>query len=450
MVDTLASVRFDLLAAAADDPHLAQDIQQIRDLRQQIDNLRSQLGNRGYESSDETREHQRGLYATLRQLQQQENALWENLSYKYPALTATQQAPALTVMDAQRLARELDATLVEYYIHTGMVCAFVVTTEDVQYVTLSLVMTNKLVEKMIDWILKMDTTLRNSPMLMGKPLYDWYEAVIIPLRDYLPVGGRVVLAPYMALNLFPFSAARDPQTGHYLCEDYQLAFVPSLASLWVMHQQAAKVQRIELDSEIPHLINVAFAHKPGHPSHLPTLVPSTRSLAESFAPQVKELYQSDATPDAVIRLAQQQRSTVHILHIAAHGEFDMDIHEQSGLELAGGYLTVQRIVSEMPLQQTRLVTLAACLVGRTSVEQSGEAVGITQAFLTAGAKSVVTALWSVEVNATMALFQAFYQQIRAGYPPAVAMRKAMAEIRNTSGWEHPYYWAAWQVYGLAF
>ncbi|NJN65905.1 MAG: CHAT domain-containing protein [Chloroflexaceae bacterium] len=61
----------------------------------------------------------------------------------------------------------------------------------------------------------------------------------------------------------------------------------------------------------------------------------------------------------------------------------------------------------------------------------------------------MTALWSVEVNATMRLFQAFYHRIRAGEPPAVAMRGAVEEIRR-EGWEHPYYWAAFQVYGLAF
>jgi CHAT domain-containing protein len=157
------------------------------------------------------------------------------------------------------------------------------------------------------------------------------------------------------------------------------------------------------------------------------------------------LYNSDATPNAVIVRA----PTHNVIHIACHGWFDDDNPEHSGLALAGGWLTVQRIITELRLENTHLVTLASCLGAKADAKHSGEIMSITHALMTAGAQSVVSALWSVEVNATMALFQTFYQHIIAGEPPAVALRAAMEAIRATPEWEHPYYWAAWQVHGLA-
>lgn len=443
LVDMLASTRFDLLAAAADDPQLAQDWQHARALRQQIDNIQMQLTNQsGAATSDGAQQQrQRMLYDELRSLQQQEKTLWEDLSYKYPALTATQQAPMLTATNAQALARELDATLVEYYRHAEEWCAFVVSPGGIHHVHLPGI-TDDLLERMRDWLSKMDSDFRTSPMLMGKPLHDWHAAVIAPLRDYLPLCGRVVLSPHWVLNLFPIGAARDPQSEYYACEDYLLTFAPSLSALWVMHQQATKT------GSKAHWQNGLRVFSAAYAPDIEGLVPATQQTVQAFAPNLVDQYQQ-VTPDAIIAAARQQPAP-DILHIAAHGNFDMEQPEQSGLALHDGWLTVQRIISEMPLQHTQLVTLASCLLGRASLEQSGEAVGITQAFLTVGARSVVTALWSVEVNATMKLFQTFYRHIMDGKPPAVAMRAATAEIRATPGWEHPYYWVAFQVYGLAF
>ncbi|NJN65904.1 MAG: CHAT domain-containing protein [Chloroflexaceae bacterium] len=374
-VDTLDSTRFDLLVAVADDPTLAQDWQQARALRQQIDNIQMQLGGQSGAIAD-GEQNQRMLFDTLPRLKQQEKTLWEDLSYKYPALTATQQAPMLTTADAQALARELGATLVEYYYHAEGWCAFVVSPEQVQYVTLPAI-TEDLMDKMIDRLFKMDDPFcRTNPKLMDEYLHDWHAAVIAPLREHLPAGGRVMLAPHWVLNFFPIGAACDPQSGRYVCEDYLLAFAPSLSALWVMHQQAAKTQPSERGRNSLRVFSAAYA------PDIPGLVPATRQTVQAFAPDLIEQYDR-VTPDAIIAAVRQQPAP-DVLHIAAHGWFDREMPEQSGLELQGGWLTVQRIIIEMPLQHTRLVTLASCLLGRASLEQSGEAVGITQAFLTAG------------------------------------------------------------------
>ncbi len=442
--DTLASTRFDLRAATLNNPELAQDVQRARELRQAIDSIHAQLSSQGRITTADPgmQQQQRGLFDTLRRLQQQETKLWDDLSYRYPALTATQQAPTLTVADAQQLAHELDATLVEYYLHAEGWCAFVVTAEGVQHVPLALLTEDFLYQSMAPWLDTIENPNYRVPLTMYGPLYKCYKPLIAPLREHLPAGGKVIVAPHSLLNLFPLGATRDPQTKRYLCEDYLLAFAPSLSALWVMRQQAISRQEVRQVQNGLRLFSAAYA------PDMPDLVPATQHIVQVFAPYLVEQYDHRATPDTVIA-ATRQAPAPTILHIAAHGWFDLDLPEQSGLALYDGWLTVQRILSEMPLQQTQLVTLASCLLGRTRPELSGETVGVTQAFLTAGAQAVVTALWSVELRSTMALFQTFYQCIIAGEAPAQALQTAMAAIRATPSWEHPYYWAAWQVYGLA-
>ena len=118
--------------------------------------------------------------------------------------------------------------------------------------------------------------------------------------------------------------------------------------------------------------------------------------------------------------------------------------------LSGGWLTVQRIITELRLEQTRLVTLEASLTGRTALQRGDEYVGLLQAMLTTGAQAVVTSLWSVMEDAsTRALFETFYAELVAGRSPASAMQEAARYVRGCPGWEHPYYWAAFQVSGLA-
>jgi CHAT domain-containing protein len=117
--------------------------------------------------------------------------------------------------------------------------------------------------------------------------------------------------------------------------------------------------------------------------------------------------------------------------------------------LAGGWLTVQRIIIELHLEQAQVATLGACLSGRVALQRGDEHVGLLQATLTTGAKAVVSSLWPVDDAATRVLFETFYAELVTGHSPASAMQEAARRVRERPGWEHPYYWAAFQVSGLA-
>jgi CHAT domain-containing protein len=110
---------------------------------------------------------------------------------------------------------------------------------------------------------------------------------------------------------------------------------------------------------------------------------------------------------------------------------------------------VQRIITELRLEQTRLATLSACESGRVGVKEAEEHVGLLQAVMSAGAQAVVAGLWKVDAAATHALFEYFYDGVADGGSPADALANAAKRVRSSPGREHPYYWAAFQASGLA-
>jgi hypothetical protein len=189
---------------------------------------------------------------------------------------------------------------------------------------------------------------------------------------------------------------------------------------------------------------VAYPGAPGSGHRLPNVLPEAESVARCFA-QAEELHEDRATPDAVVAHSAQR----DVIHMGCHGSFDPTLPDQSGLLLAGGWLTVQRIITDLKLQQTHLFTMGACVSGRVDLNAGDELVGLSQAALTAGARVVVASQWPVHDAATRALFEAFYGGVQAGQSPAHAMQAAAEAVRQRPGWAHPYYWSAFLVNGLA-
>ena len=76
-----------------------------------------------------------------------------------------------------------------------------------------------------------------------------------------------------------------------------------------------------------------------------------------------------------------------------------------------------------------------------------ELVGLTRAFLYAGAPSVVTTLWSIEDQASAELKASFYGHLRAVMSNAEALRAAQVELLQQEEWQSPYDWASFTLAG---
>jgi len=72
---------------------------------------------------------------------------------------------------------------------------------------------------------------------------------------------------------------------------------------------------------------------------------------------------------------------------------------------------------------------------------------LSQAFLYAGAQSVIAALWDVDDKATKTVMLSFYSNLREGMSKEEALRTAQLEIRKK--YPQPYYWAGFVLTGVS-
>jgi len=115
-----------------------------------------------------------------------------------------------------------------------------------------------------------------------------------------------------------------------------------------------------------------------------------------------------------------------------------------------GLLTVGEVIDRLPKLCAELVVLSACQTGLGNIQEAEGTVGLQRAFLAKGGRSVLVSLWNVSDQATLLLMKSFYQHwLEDGDQPskADALRRAQGDVRSASGFEHPRYWAAFQLVG---
>jgi CHAT domain-containing protein len=96
-----------------------------------------------------------------------------------------------------------------------------------------------------------------------------------------------------------------------------------------------------------------------------------------------------------------------------------------------------------------LVVLSACETARGKVYRAEGVIGFTRAFMFAGAPRVICSLWKVDDEATKTLMVKLYELWKPGkMSTATALKRAQEYVANHEEWNHPVYWAAWQLWGL--
>jgi CHAT domain-containing protein len=80
-------------------------------------------------------------------------------------------------------------------------------------------------------------------------------------------------------------------------------------------------------------------------------------------------------------------------------------------------------------------------------EIAGEGpIGLSQAFLRSGAKSVIATLWQVPDTSTALLMREFYRHLLGNQrDAATALQLAQDHIRRQAKWSDPYFWAGFQL-----
>jgi CHAT domain-containing protein len=180
------------------------------------------------------------------------------------------------------------------------------------------------------------------------------------------------------------------------------------------------------------------------------LAPLPSSRAEAEAVGDVRLLGDAATEDGLHR-ALAGRPRWRAVHFACHGVLDADRPLLSALALTPGGgddgLLVAHEILRMDVPAD-LVVLSGCDTGRGKAFRGEGTLGLSRAFLLAGAPRVVASLWKVDDEATRTFMEAFYARWKAGSPTHAALREARARVRSDARWAHPRHWAAFVLWGL--
>jgi CHAT domain-containing protein len=274
-----------------------------------------------------------------------------------------------------------------------------------------------------------------------------YRLLIMPVADELPASSEepVVLIPQGPLLLLPFAALRDP-SGRALVESHALLVAPSIQTLVLVGAPS----NANTDGAALVVGNPAFSpvrlEAGGDPVQLPPL-PGAEGEAIAVAKLLgaKALIGEAASKDAVLKGMRSAR----VIHLATHGILE-DVRGRGvpgalALGASGGddgLLTAPEIM-ELRLK-AQLVVLSACNSGGGRISSDGM-IGLSRAFIAAGARATLVSLWSAADRPTEELMVAFYAALPGAPGKAQALRQAMLETRTHHS--DPFDWAGFMLVG---
>ena len=155
------------------------------------------------------------------------------------------------------------------------------------------------------------------------------------------------------------------------------------------------------------------------------------------------------------RLLNTDAAGYKILHFATHGLIDESRPELSGIVLSRFDENGQQTDEFFRLHdiygmnlKSDLVVLSACNTG-IGKEVKGEGLmSLNNAFLSVGAKTVMSSLWKVEDGATLELMKNFYDAMaNEQITPSKALQQAQIKMWRGGRYQSPFYWAAFTVQG---
>ena len=274
----------------------------------------------------------------------------------------------------------------------------------------------------------------------------FHDYIIGPIADLLQ-GDELIIVPDGPLCLAPYAAFVDDEFK-YLSESVRIRILPSLTSLRLIAKSAKDYHRRSGVLLVGDPCVKEVTNELGE-SILPRL-PYARKEVKMIGNMlgIPPLTGKDATKDEVLR----RIGSVALVHIAAHG--DMEAGEialspnptrSSKIPEEKDFVLKMADVQAVKLH-ARLVVLSCCHSAQGKVTPEG-VVGIARAFLGAGARSVLVALWAIDDEATMEFMKCFYEHLGRGCSASVALNRAMKFLRESENFGAVKYWAPFVLIG---
>ena len=270
-----------------------------------------------------------------------------------------------------------------------------------------------------------------------------YSMLVAPATSLLTKDAKVFIVPDGSLNTLNFETLLVPDPRpHYWIEEVTIADASSLRLL-------ATPRAITKHSGSLLLLGNAVAPNGDYPE-LRNAASEIEVVEKHFPSAQQNVFARErATPTAYLSSKPEQFSYIHFV---AHGTASRMSPLDSAIVLSrssredDSFKLYARDIIHRPLRAD-LVTISTCY-GAGARAYSGEGlVGLSWAFLRAGAHNVIGALWEVSDVSTPRLMDELYTGLKKGESPDSALRAAKLSLLHSNGAFHkPFYWAPFQLY----
>jgi CHAT domain-containing protein len=278
-----------------------------------------------------------------------------------------------------------------------------------------------------------------------------YQTLIGPAQPLLKKDAKVFIIPDGRLNNLNFETllvaeanAPGPKV-HYWIEDVTIANASSLRVLAAARPDKQTQDRTLLivgDTIVPNIApNYEYRE-------LPQAAAQMKGVERHFSAAMKILTRENATPSAYLASSPEKFSYIHFV---AHGTASELSPLDSAIVLSktsaddNSFKLYARDIIRHPLRAD-LVTISACYSAGEHAYSGEGLVGLSWAFLRAGAHNVVAALWDVSDASTVQLMDKFYDELSKGASTDVALRTAKLSLLRGKEFHNPFYWAPFQLY----
>lgn len=281
----------------------------------------------------------------------------------------------------------------------------------------------------------------STPKSLTRELQALHRLLIAPVAELLPTDPDVplIIVPHGPLQLLPFGLLTDA-SGSPLIERHTLASAPALSVFRFMADRSTGRQPARQALVVADPLPPADAPL----ERLPAAQQEGQAVRRRLgASRVTYLTGADAS-EAVVK---RDMGSSGILHFATHGLISEQRPLASSLMLSAGagedgYLRADEVFG-LELS-AGLVVLSGCSTGLGRLSGDG-LLGLTRAFLYAGAPSLIVSYWDISDVATVYLMDRFYAALGRGLGKAAALRTAQLEARRR--YPHPAFWAGFALIG---
>jgi len=349
--------------------------------------------------------------------------------------------PATSVGDIQKML-DNDTVMLEYFVDQPDSYLFVITPGAISAFTIpaSIGDLNEKIGILRSGI-QLDMNSADGSAAVKSAASELYRLLIKPAETLIAGKKRLVIVPHRNLHYLPFATLTNGENKP-LVNAHSIVYLPSAATLATCREKSKARKK----GKEPFLAGFALGDEPDSEG-LGALPGSKAELAaiKKFFKNNKTAIEKKFTIDKIESLSPE----ADYLHFATHGVLDINAPYFSGIAIPDEFFSVEDIFS-MParnksLKKCTLATISACKTALGRLYGGDDLVGLSRAFLYAGAPSVTSSLWSVSDESTALLMSYFYENLSSGMSKDEALQKA--QLRLMEKYPQPFHWAPFILIG---